>query len=103
MLCQVVFFRNLRGFFVRDVRAKGFAVSERGKDALDGEDLFFFCHFFCFVLHVITISEKIKNTRKIVKYFGKIFTKDVDNARAACYSGGRCKSLTIKHLRGAPA
>ena len=73
MLCQVVFFRNLRGFFVRDVRAKGFAVSERGKDALDGEDLFFFCHFFCFVLHVITISEKIKNTRKIVKYFQKDF------------------------------
>ena len=65
MLCQVVFFRNLRGFFVRDVRAKGFAVSERGKDALDGEDLFFFCHFFCFVLHVITISEKIKDTRII--------------------------------------
>jgi hypothetical protein len=35
--------------------------------------------------------------------FRKIFAKVVDETRAAWYSGGRCKSLTIKHLRGAPA
>ena len=70
MLCQVVFFRNLGGFFVRDVRAKKFAVSERGKDALDGEDLFFFRHLFCFNFHTSSIAAK-REERKV--YFRKSF------------------------------
>ena len=71
MLCQVVFFRNLRGFFVRDVRAKGFAVSERGKDAFDGEDLFFFCHF---NFHAVSIAERVGHSLSYPKDFCDFFS-----------------------------
>ena len=82
MLCQVVFFRNLGGFFVRDVRAKKFAVSERGKDALDGEDLFFFCHFFCFNFHTSSIAAKREERKGIRKVFSERFLRKMLTKRA---------------------
>ena len=44
----------------------------------------------------------VKSYSRHARLARKMFSKVVDNALAACYGSFRCKSLIIKHLRGAP-